>query len=147
MVARRSGVPPHRDCGQAQFIDLPVPYFVLAGDRFTETLEWAQAHLDEPLTVKDLARRSVMSPRTFARRFVDRTGTTPRQWLLRQRVLFAQQLLETTDLSVDVVAARCGLGTAANLRLLFQRLVRTSPSSDRRAVPETKASWTSRSVC
>jgi transcriptional regulator GlxA family with amidase domain len=139
-VARRMVVPPHRDGGQAQFIGVPVPDATITGDSFAETLEWAQAHVDEALTVEDLARRSAMSPRTFARRFVERTGTTPRQWLLRQRVLLAQQLLETTDLSVDVVANRCGLGTAANLRLLFQRLVRTSPSAYRRTFREAEAS-------
>jgi len=138
-VARQMVVPPHRDGGQAQFIELPVRDAVGDGDPFTEVLEWAQAHLDRSLTVEDLARRSAMSPRTFARHFVTRTGTTPRQWLLRQRVLLSQQLLETTDLSVDVVALRCGLGSAANLRSCFQRLVRTSPSSYRRAFRQAEA--------
>ena len=138
LLARRMVVPPHRDGGQAQFIDLPVPDMEVAGDRFAQALEWAQAHLDESITVEELARRSMMSPRTFARRFVGRTGTTPRQWLLRQRVLLAQQLLETTDLSVDVVASQCGLGSGANLRLLFQRVVRTSPSSYRRTFREAE---------
>jgi transcriptional regulator GlxA family with amidase domain len=77
-----------------------------------------------------------MSPRTFARRFRATTGTTPHQWLLRQRVLLAQRLLETTDLSVDAVADRCGLGTATNLRQHFQRIVRTSPNAYRRMFRE-----------
>jgi transcriptional regulator GlxA family with amidase domain len=137
-VARRMVVPPHRDGGQAQFIDVPVPE-VITGDRFAETLEWAQIHLDEAITVEDLARRAAVSTRTFARRFAERTGTTPRQWLLRQRILLSQQLLEATDLSVDTVAARCGLGTGANLRFHFDRQVRTSPSAYRRAFRERAA--------
>jgi len=80
-----------------------------------------------------------MSPRTFARHFTGRTGTTPHQWIVRQRVLLSQQLLETTDLSIDVVATRCGLGSAANLRLHFQRLVRTSPGAYRRTFREAEA--------
>ena len=140
-VARDMVVPPHRDGGQAQFIDTPVPEIGegSGGDRFAATLEWAQAHVDRPLSVEDLARRAAMSPRTLARRFVERTGTTPRQWLLRQRVLLAQRLLETTDLSVDVVATRCGLGSAANLRAQFQRAVHTSPSAYRRTFRQREA--------
>jgi transcriptional regulator GlxA family with amidase domain len=131
IVARRMVVPPHRDGGQAQFIDLPVPADP-SGDLFAETLAWLAGHLGDPLKVEELARRAAMSPRTFARRFRSTTGTTPHQWLVRQRVLLAQRLLEMSDLSVDVVAAQCGLGTAANLRLHFQRVTRTSPSAYRR---------------
>jgi AraC family transcriptional activator FtrA len=136
LLARRMVVPPHRDGGQAQFIDLPMSNGIVGEDRFAATLDWARAHLDTTLTVHDLARHSAMSPRTFARHFADRTGTTPRQWLLRQRVLFSQQLLETSDLSVEVIATRSGLGSAANLRLQFQRHVRISPSAYRRTFRE-----------
>jgi transcriptional regulator GlxA family with amidase domain len=131
VVARRMVIPPHRDGGQAQFVATPLPD-VPADDPFADTLVWIQAHLDEPLAVPDLARRSAMSPRTFARRFRDTTGATPHQWLLRQRILLAQRLLERTDLSVDVIATQCGLGTATNLRQHFQRIVRTSPNAYRR---------------
>jgi transcriptional regulator GlxA family with amidase domain len=130
-VARRMVVPPHRDGGQAQFVDQPLPDLP-ACDPFTETLVWVEANLGEPIAVEDLAARSAMSPRTFARRFRATTGTTPHQWLLRQRVLLAQRLLETTDLTIDVIASRCGLGTATNLRQHFQRLLRTSPNAYRR---------------
>lgn len=130
-VARRMVVAPHRDGGQAQFVDQPVPDFP-ACDPFTETLVWVEQHLDEMISVEDLAARSAMSPRTFARRFRATTGTTPHQWLLRQRVLLAQRLLETTDLTVDLIASRCGLGTATNLRQHFQRLFRTTPNAYRR---------------
>jgi transcriptional regulator GlxA family with amidase domain len=131
IVARRMVVPPHRDGGQAQFVNQPVQNMAV-DDPFTETLAWAQAHLDSDLSVNELAARSAMSPRTFARRFGDTHGTTPHQWLLRQRVLLAQRLLETTDLSIDLIATRCGVGTAANLRQHFQRIVRNTPQAYRR---------------
>jgi transcriptional regulator GlxA family with amidase domain len=129
-VARRMVVPPHRDGGQAQFIDQPMPE-TDADTLFAETLAWAEANLHERLTVEDLAQRSAMSPRTFARRFRETAGTTPYQWLLRQRVLLAQRLLETTDLSIDDIAIHCGLGMAANLRDHFHGVVGTSPSAYR----------------
>ncbi len=132
-VARSMVVPPQRDGGQAQFIDRPLP--PAPGPdaaRLGETLDWARAHLDEPMSVEKLARRSAMSPRTFARRFRGATGTTPHRWVVRQRVLLAQRLLETTDAPVDLVASRSGFGTATNLRHHFQRVVRTGPSAYRR---------------
>ena len=131
LVARRMVVPPHRDGGQAQFVDQPLPDLA-AGDPFASTFVWAQEHLDEPLSVKDLAARSAMSPRTFARRFRATAGTTPHQWLVRQRVVLAQRLLETTDSPIELIADRCGFGTATNLRQHFQRIVRTSPNAYRR---------------
>jgi transcriptional regulator GlxA family with amidase domain len=130
-VARRMVVPPHRDGGQAQYVDDPIPDGPGA-DLFGETIAWLQEHLGEQVTVDDLAQRSAMSPRTFARRFRATTGTTPMQWVLRQRVLLAQRLLETTDEPVDRVAALAGFGSPAALRQHFQRLVRTSPTSYRR---------------
>ena len=130
-VARRMVVPPHRDGGQAQFIDEPLPDLPGA-DPFVGTLSWMGEHLDQPVTVDDLARRSAMSPRTFARRFRATTGTTPHRWLLRHRVLFAQRLLESTDQPVELIARRSGLGTAANLRQHFHRFVLLSPSDYRR---------------
>ncbi len=137
-VARRMVVPPHRDGGQAQFVHDPVPDGPGA-DLFGETLAFMQEHLAEPLSVDDLAARSAMSPRTFARRFRAATGTTPHKWLVRQRVLLAQRLLESTDLPVDRVAERCGFGSAAGLREHFSRQVRTSPLSYRRAFRATAA--------
>lgn len=131
-VARRMVVPPHRDGGQAQFVDEPLPDLP-ATDPFVDTLSWIQEHLDHPITVADLARRSAMSPRTFARRFRATTGTTPKRWLLRQRVLLAQRLLESSDHPVELIARRSGFGTAANLRQHFQRFVRVSPNTYRRA--------------
>ena len=138
-VARRMVVPPHRDGGQAQFVDEPVPDG-LGADLFGDTLTYMQEHLDEALPVDDLAARAAMSPRTFARRFRAATGTTPHKWLVRQRVLLAQRLLETTDLPVDRVAERCGFGSAAGLRDHFTRQVRTSPLAYRRTFRERTTS-------
>lgn len=130
-VARRMVVPPHRDGGQAQYIDHPV-HHTPGVDLFAAALDWAVEHLDRAISVEELARRSAMSPRTFARRFAASVGTTPHQWLTRQRVQLAQRLLETTDLSIERIAEESGMGTAANLRAHFQRLVGTSPARYRR---------------
>ena len=130
-VARRMVVPPHRDGGQAQFVEAPVPAGT-GDDPLAATLGWMQEHLDRQLSVDGLARRAHMSPRTFARRFRAATGTTPHQWLLGQRVLLAARLLETTDEPVELVAQRCGMGSAANLRVHFSRVVGTSPLAYRR---------------
>jgi AraC family transcriptional activator FtrA len=136
-VARRMVVAPHRDGGQAQFIETPLTG-VQPDDGFADTLLWVQAHLHEPVSVEALAHRAAMSPRTFARRFRDTTGTTPYRWVLSQRVMLAQRLLETTDLGVDAIADRCGMGTPA-LRDHFQRLVATSPGRYRRTFRRTSA--------
>jgi AraC family transcriptional regulator, transcriptional activator FtrA len=129
-MARQLVVPPFRDGGQAQYIETPMPVLDTA-DLFAETMAWVQENLGEPVTVEDLAGRSAMSRRTFARRFVATTGTTPYQWLLRQRLRLAQRLLETSDLPIDSVAQKSGFSTAANLRKHFSRVVRTSPQGYR----------------
>jgi AraC family transcriptional regulator, transcriptional activator FtrA len=85
------------------------------------------------VTIEDLAARAAMSPRTFARRFQASTGTTPYRWLLRQRISLAQRYLETTELSVELVASRSGFGTATNLRKHFRETVRVSPNAYRRS--------------
>ena len=130
-IARELVVPPFREGGQAQYIETPVPE-PDDSDLFAETVAWVQSHLDQPVTVEELARRSAMSRRTFARRFAASTGTTPYQWLLRQRLQRAQQLLETTDLAIDIVAARSGFQNAGNLRKHFHAVLRTSPQAYRR---------------
>jgi transcriptional regulator GlxA family with amidase domain len=124
-VARRMVVPPHRDGGQAQFVETPMSR-IQSDNGISDTLQWVQAHLNEQMTVESLAQRATMSPRTFARRFRDSTGTTPYRWVLLQRVVLAQRLLETTDLAVEAIAEQCGMGTPA-LRDQFQRIVGTSP--------------------
>ena len=129
-IARRMVVPPHRDGGQAQYIERPLP--VSGGDTVSGVLVWMERHLDEETTVEQLAARAHMSPRTFARRFQQETGTTPYRWILRQRVLLAQHLLEATDETVDAVAGRTGFGNAAALRHHFVRAVGTTPHAYRR---------------
>lgn len=129
-LARRLVVPPHRDGGQAQYAEIPMPP-PPDEDPFTATLAWMHDHLHEPLAVSDLANRAATSERHFARRFAAATGTTPHRWLVTQRIGRAQQLLETTDLPVQAVAERSGLGTSANLRKQFQRHVKTAPSAYR----------------
>jgi len=131
-LARQLVVPPQRDGGQAQYIEKPLPE-VDSSNLFADTIAWVQEHLDEPVSVEDLAVRSVMSPRTFARRFQVTTGTTPYQWLLRQRVQHAQRLLEVSDLSIEAVAEKSGFCTAGNLRKHFSRIVHTSPQAYRHA--------------
>jgi transcriptional regulator GlxA family with amidase domain len=138
-IARRMVVPPHRDGGQAQYIERPLPRSKC--DTVGEVLVWMEQHLDEEVTVEQLAERAHMSPRTFARRFQQETGTTPYRWILRQRVLLAQRLLEATDETVDTIAGRAGFGTAAALRHQFLRTVGTTPNAYRRTFqgPEAAA--------
>ena len=131
VFARRMVVPPHRDGGQAQYVQAPVAPGPNEGP-LTETLEWARANLDEPLTVERMAAHARMSARTFARRFREVTGTTPLKWLLNQRILAAQRQLETSDVPVEWIAQNCGFGTSATLRLHFRRMVGISPTNYRK---------------
>lgn len=131
-VAREMVVPPHRDGGQAQFIEAPVLTRHEATDHLGAAMAWAVERLAEPLSVADLAAQAALSPRQFTRQFRARTGTSPHQWLLTQRTALAQRLLETTDLPVEQVATDAGFGTAAALRLHFQRALHTSPAAYRR---------------
>jgi transcriptional regulator GlxA family with amidase domain len=125
-LARRMVVAPHRAGGQAQFIEAPVPE-TAATDGLQPLLEWMLTHLGEPLAVDDLAQRSHMAPRTFARRFRAETGASPHDWLTHQRVLFARRLLEETELTVEQIATRAGFGDAATLRHHFTRRAGTTP--------------------
>ena len=130
VVARRMVVPPQRHGGQAQYIRTPVPE--VRADSFAEVTEWMLDNLDQELSVETLARRALMSPRTFARRFRADLGTTPLAWLNRQRLLRAQQLLEETDLTLETIAGRVGFGTAAVMRHHFVRVLQTTPAAYRR---------------
>jgi transcriptional regulator GlxA family with amidase domain len=129
-VARRMVVPPQREGGQAQYIRTAVPE--CDAETLGPLLTWLTEHLDEDLSVEALARRSNMSPRTFARRFRAETGTTPHAWVTSRRVLRAEELLETTDRAVDWIAAEVGFGTAAMLRHHFTRARGVSPQRYRR---------------
>ena len=129
-IARRMVVPPHRDGGQAQYVVQPIA--PSCGGSLQELLEWLTANLDRPLTVRQLAARANMSERTFARRFVQDTGTTPQRWLIGQRILLAQQLLEETDDTVDAIADHTGFGNATALRHHFRTWRGTTPNAYRR---------------
>lgn len=129
-IARRMVVSPHRDGGQRQFIDMPVPACEHSG--FGELLDWMVAHLDTEVSVDDLAARMDMSGRTFARRFVDEVGVSPRRWLTEQRVLRAKALLESTELTVEEVARRSGFASATLLRHHFTTAVGVAPLVYRR---------------
>ena len=133
-TARRMVVPPHRDGGQAQFVRTPVP--VCDAETLGPLLGWITENLHEDHTVDDLARRAAMSPRTFARRFRAETGTTPHAWITSRRVLRAEELLETTDRSVDWIASEVGFGNAATLRHHFTRARSISPQQYRRTFSE-----------
>ncbi|NEA23205.1 GlxA family transcriptional regulator [Actinomadura bangladeshensis] len=130
-TARRIVMPPQRDGGQAQFIRHEDPP---DGDAALQpTLAWLEANLHRPLTLDDIARHASVSVRTLTRRFREQAGTTPQQWLARARVHRAQQLLESTDLPVERVAAEAGFGSPVTLRAHFARRVGASPLAYRSA--------------
>ncbi|WP_079054163.1 GlxA family transcriptional regulator [Streptomyces graminilatus] len=129
-VARRTVVPPHRDGGQAQYIQRPVPEPQLATTATARA--WALDRLHEPLQLRDMAERESMSVRTFTRRFREEVGVSPGQWLTRQRVERARHLLESTGLSVDQVARDAGFGTAQSMRQHLQAVLGVTPTAYRR---------------
>jgi AraC family transcriptional activator FtrA len=131
-VARRLVVQPHRDGGQAQFVETPVTADP-ADDRLARSMDWALAHLTEPLTVAALARQAHMSTRTYLRHFNRSTGTSPIRWLIERRVQASLPLLEDGDTPVEQVARAVGFDNAVTYRHHFGRAMRTSPSAYRRA--------------
>jgi AraC family transcriptional activator FtrA len=134
-IARRMVVPPQRDGGQRQYVDIPFPE--CTADSLQPVLAHMIENLHEPHSVPSLASRAMMSERTFARRFAAEVGTTPHKWLLQQRVLRARELLERSDASVERVATEVGFSSAALLRSHFQTLVGTSPQRYRAAFTTT----------
>nr|WP_223280998.1 helix-turn-helix domain-containing protein [Streptomyces sp. San01] len=128
-VARRTVVPPHREGGQAQYIQRPVESEGLTSTSASRA--WALTRLAEPLTLAELAAHDAMSVRTYSRRFREETGLTPMQWLTQRRVDRARELLEQTDHTVDRVATEAGFGTGASLRQHFQAGLGVSPGAYR----------------
>ncbi|MEU6485085.1 helix-turn-helix domain-containing protein [Streptomyces sp. NPDC046887] len=135
-VARDMVLPSHRDGGQAQYLAAPVPESC-RDERLTDVLAWARENLHQPLPVAELARRALMSKRSFTRRFTAATGTTPHAWLRTLRLSSAEELLETTDLPVEEIAHRVGYGSAAVLREQFVRRRGIPPRSYRRSFTST----------
>lgn len=129
-VSRRMVAAVHRPGGQAQFMQRPLPQ---SGPVLAATCAWAIQEMARPLTVAELAAHAGCSPRSFARHFLAETGMTPVRWLIAQRLLEARRLLEATDLPVEEVAQRCGLGSAPNLRLHLAREASTTPTAYRNA--------------
>jgi transcriptional regulator GlxA family with amidase domain len=128
-VARATVVPPHRDGGQAQYIRQPMPEPARSGTGTARA--WALEHLDQPISLAELAAREAMSVRTFTRRFRDETGLSPAQWLITQRLERARGLLEDTDLPIERVADEAGFGTATSLRQHLQATLGVTPRSYR----------------
>lgn len=129
-VARRLVIAPHRQGGQAQFIERPVP-MSNTDNRFSQVLEWVTGHLEKEHSIDSLAERAAMSRRNFTRHFRQATGTSFKQWLLSQRLAHAQRMLESGDASIEVVAQKAGFGTSLSLRQHFRAAFRTSPSGYR----------------
>ena len=130
-LGRRLVVPPHRQGGQAQYVEQPV---IEDGDlSLAPVLAWAEEHLGEPITIERLAAQACLSVRTLARRFELQLGTSPLRWLIQRRVQAAREHLEATDAGLERIAEQCGFGSAQNLRLHFSRVTGVSPATYRRA--------------
>ena len=129
IVARRFVMPPHREGGQAQFIEAPLQS--RPGRSIAAVLDWARARLGEPLPVGALALEAGLSERTFLRRFQEGTGMTPARWLRRERIGRAMTLLEEGRLALDDIATACGFGSAESFRKAFREIAGTSPAAYR----------------
>ncbi len=136
-IARRMVVPPQRDGGQQQFVEMPIPECI--ADSLAPVLTWVLGNLAEPHSASSLAKHAMMSDRTFARRFSAETGTTPHRWLTQQRILAARSLLEESDLGVEQIATRVGFNSAVVMREHFRREIGLAPVDYRRrfACPPT----------
>jgi transcriptional regulator GlxA family with amidase domain len=135
-VARQIVVAPHRQGGQAQFIERPLPVNS-SDDRFSQVLAWVNGNLADNHSIDALAERALMSRRNFTRHFRDATGTSFKQWLLNQRVAHAQHLLESSEVSIEMVAQEAGFGSALSLRQHFRAALHTSPSAYRKLYQPT----------
>jgi transcriptional regulator GlxA family with amidase domain len=128
-AARLLVAPLHRDGGQAQFIRHEPPG---SPTSLKALIDWMRSNLDSPHTVDNLAARASMSPRTFARRFQEQTGTTPLQWLVVARIDRARELLEGSDTSIDQTAFLAGFASPVTFRARFRRVVGLTPTEYRR---------------
>jgi AraC family transcriptional activator FtrA len=124
-VARRLVLPAHRNGGQRQYVERPIP--AREGARLSDLIAHMRARLQHPFSVRELAALAAMSQRTFNRRFVETTGETPAAWLASARVERARELLETGNMPMDELAQLSGFGSAATLRHHFRRKLKVSP--------------------
>ncbi len=131
LVAQRLVVAPHREGGQAQFLPRPMAHDEQG--RLSRLMDWLRSHPAEPHTVASMAERAAMSPRTLQRQFQDSTGMGPVEWLARERVAIAKDLLESPDIALAQVAERAGFGSEESLRHHFRRIAATTPGAYRRA--------------
>lgn len=134
-VGRHLVVAPHRQGGQAQFIERPLPVS-RSDDRFADVLEWVTSHLDQTHDIERLAERALMSRRSFTRHFRQATGTSVKRWLLSQRLGYVQRMLEAGDLPVELIAQQAGFGSALSLRQHFRATFKTTPSEYRKLFRE-----------
>ncbi|MGW3178411.1 helix-turn-helix domain-containing protein [Kitasatospora sp. NPDC001119] len=132
-VARRFVVAPHRDGGQAQFVEAAVRPVEEEDDGIALSMRWALDHLSSPLTISQLARAARMSDRSYLRHFTARTGTSPMRWVVTQRIATSLALLESPEGTVEEIAAAVGFESAATFRHHFGRVMRTSPTAYRRS--------------
>jgi AraC family transcriptional activator FtrA len=135
-VARRLVIAPHREGGQAQFIQAAVTP-VEDDDAVARAMAWAMDHLAQPISVGDLARVAHMSERSFIRHFKRQTGTSPLRWVISQRVAASLPMLEGTVAPVEEIGAAVGFESPVTFRHHFTRAMRTSPSAYRRAFSDT----------
>jgi AraC family transcriptional regulator, transcriptional activator FtrA len=134
-VARRLVMPPHREGGQAQYVAAPIQ--LRSGRTVTAAMDWARQHISQTIDVVEMAKVAAMSERTFHRRFNEAVGVSPKLWLQRARMFRAQELLETTALSLDDVASQCGYESLETFRVAFRRTVGTAPAAYRTAFRQT----------
>ena len=130
MVARRMVVAPHREGGQAQYVETPVA--TRPGRGIGAAMDWARQRLDQPITVTELAARSAMSPRTFFRRFTEQMGASPNAWLQNERVVRARTLLESEPMSLAEISSQCGYDSPETFRAAFKRVMSVPPGEYRR---------------
>lgn len=135
MVAQRLVVAPHREGGQAQFLPRPMAHDEQG--RLTRLMDWLRSHPEQQHTIKSMAERAAMSPRTLQRQFQQATGLGPVEWLIRERVAIVKDLLEVADLPLAQVAERAGFGSEESLRHHFRRLAATTPGAYRRQFANT----------
>lgn len=126
-LARRLVIPPHRQGGQAQYVEQPVQANGGAA-RISQTLDWARGCLDTELNIDKLASHAAMGRRTFTRHFQKATGMTVLQWLTQQRLYLVQRLLESTDIPIERISGMAGFGSALSLRLAFMKELKTTPN-------------------